>query len=225
MKLSGGLKYNKERRGIDMTIKILGLDLETVADRSAISILPEIKAPGNYKDVDKISTYIAEKEKERNSELGLDPTTCQIVCICARDFVNQITYSFCNDEKTMLTNFWQLTINYNAFCSFNGKSFDVPVLMFRSMINGVTPGQIDTNPYAINNHYDLRAIFTGRNKFQRGSLDFLCKRLGCPVEPFGSGGDIQAWYDSGDRESIVKHCQNDVILLEWLYNKMKKFYF
>lgn len=208
-----------------MTIKILGFDCETVADKSVISILPEIKAPSNYKDADKISAYITEKEKERNSELALDPTTCQIVCISARDFVNQVTYTYCNDEKTILANFWQLAMNYTAFCSFNGKSFDVPVLMFRSMILGVIPGQIDTNPYAINNHYDLRAIFTGRNKFQKGSLDFLCKRLGCPIEGFGSGGDVQVWYDSGDRESIVKHCQNDVLQTEWLYNRFKGYYY
>jgi len=211
--------------GKEIESNVLFLDCETVADPAVISILPEIKAPSNYKDADKIAAYISEKEKERNADLGLDPTTCQIVCISARDQKNQVTYSWTKDEKTILTNFWQLAFKFTSFCTFNGKSFDVPVLMFRSMINGVTPCHIDTNPYAINNHYDLRAIFTGRNKFQKGSLDFLCKRLGCPIEPFGDGSMVQGWYDAGDIASIVKHCQQDVLQLEWLFNRFKGFYF
>lgn len=204
---------------------VLFFDIETAADQEVISILPEVIPNGTLKDPAKIAADIEKKTAERNADLGLDPTTCKIVCISARDEKNQVTYTWTKDEKTMLENFWSMAFNFTSFCTFNGKSFDVPVLMFRSMILGVTPCKIDTNPYSINNHYDLRAIFTGRNKFQKGSLDFLCKRLGCPIEPFGSGKDVQGWYDSGDKASIVKHCEMDIKMLEWLYMRMKGFYF
>ena len=133
---------------------------------------------------------------------------------------------FKENEKSILEDFWKTTFNHNSFVTFNGNEFDVPVLMFRSMMLGVTPlSIIDTNRYGKGNHRDLRAILGGGKQYPKGTLDFFCKRLGCPVEPHGNGSMVQGWYDNKDFDSIVKHCQTDVKQLKFLYEKMSGVYF
>ena len=203
-------------------------DLETIADPSVLSILPPVEPKANLKDPEKIKSDIAEKEAKRLSELGLDITTNMICCI-SYNLKGQIYIltNFTGDkEKVMLENFWMQIKDQVSFVSFNGNEFDVPVLMFRSMLLGVTP-LVDISPdrYCRGNHKDLRAIITNFNKYQKGTQDFLCKRLGCNIEPFGEGSQIQEWYDNGEFDKITTHCQIDIKMLEYLYLKMKGIYF
>src|ERR1043165_9923109 len=60
------------------------------------------------------------------------------------------------DEREILEHFWETLAKYRRFVTFNGRAFDCPFVMLRSMILGVKPTR-NLNPYRYSSakHCDL----------------------------------------------------------------------
>jgi predicted PolB exonuclease-like 3'-5' exonuclease len=99
--------------------------------------------------------------------------------------------------------------------TFNGSSFDLPVLRYRAMINKVSaPGLLARNYF---NRYtddaldlcDVLASFDQRSKV---SLHELCRVLGLPGKPDGiDGSQVDAFYRAGRIREVAEYCETDIV--------------
>src|ERR1700680_3352133 len=82
--------------------------------------------------------------------------------------------------------------------TFNGSSFDLPVLRYRAMIHGVAAPGLSLRPYF--NRYtedavDLCDVLSSFNSQAKASLHELCRLMGLPGKPDGMrGGGVGRFY-------------------------------
>ena len=116
-------------------------------------------------------------------------------------------------EPELLRSFWHLASAAELVVSFNGRGFDVPYLVLRSVIHQV-PARVDllSSPYSLRPHLDLfRLIGHGRGGLGTTSLDVVCWALGID-SPKGAmdGSMVAPAYARGEIESIASYNAADV---------------
>lgn len=118
--------------------------------------------------------------------------------------------------------------HFPTLVSWNGSGFDLPVLLYRAMLHGLSAaglldqGELDQSRRFNNyqNRYQIRhtdlmdrlAMFNNRN-FQK--LDDVAQLLGLPGKQGQSGHDVSDQVKSGDWEGLCTYCESDV-LNTWL---------
>jgi predicted PolB exonuclease-like 3'-5' exonuclease len=99
--------------------------------------------------------------------------------------------------------------------SFNGASFDLPVLRYRAMVNRVSAPGLIQRPYF--NRYtddaldlcDALASFDARGKLK---LHELCRALGLPGKPEGiDGARVEEYVNAGRIKEVADYCETDVV--------------
>src|SRR6185437_739406 len=99
--------------------------------------------------------------------------------------------------------------------TFNGNSFDLPVLRYRAMIHGVAAPGLAVRPYF--NRYtedavDLCDILSSFAPHSKASLNELSKILGLPGKPKGfDGGEVERHFHEGKIKEIADYCETDVV--------------
>jgi predicted PolB exonuclease-like 3'-5' exonuclease len=99
--------------------------------------------------------------------------------------------------------------------TFNGNSFDLPVLRYRAMINGVSAPGLSARPYF--NRYtedavDLCDALSSFSSQARATLHELSRMMGMPGKPDGiSGADVERYYREGRIREIADYCETDVV--------------
>jgi len=212
-------------------MKSMLFDLETIANPAALALLPPVEAKKTLKDPVKIEADIKEKEEKRLGELGLDKATCLICCISMMDVDEGEPWHLLLDpetldEKALLSEFWNITHEYDRFVTFNGIPFDVPILTFRSMVSGVQPSvTISTQKYRITNHIDLRMILGDWDKYAKGTLDFYSRILGIGGKTEGLDGSfVEDMWSCGCYQEVGDYADQDVRITSELYKRMVGYY-
>jgi len=99
--------------------------------------------------------------------------------------------------------------------TFNGSSFDLPVLRYRAMINSVPAPGLSLRPYF--NRYtedaadlcDVLSSFSAQSKI---TLDELSRIMGHPGKPDGlTGADVERYFREGRIQEIANYCETDVV--------------
>jgi predicted PolB exonuclease-like 3'-5' exonuclease len=99
--------------------------------------------------------------------------------------------------------------------TFNGASFDLPVLRYRAMVNGVSAPGLAMRPYF--NRYmedaiDLCDVLSSFNPQAKATLHELCRVMGLPGKPNGmSGGEVEKYYRDGRIREIADYYESDVV--------------
>jgi len=99
--------------------------------------------------------------------------------------------------------------------TFNGTSFDLPVLRYRAMVNGVAAPGLSMRPYF--NRYtedavDLCDVLSSFSPQGKATLHELCRVMGLPGKPEGmSGGEVEKYYRDGRIREIAEYCEGDVV--------------
>ncbi len=127
---------------------------------------------------------------------------------------------FRGDEATILTRFWELIPSFNHYITFNGKGFDCPFLMLRSLILGITPTRnLDTRRYSVKPHCDLLEVLSFFGATRKFTLQFWCQTLGIedPKAKFGDGSHVQEAYKKGRIEDIIEYNLADLVATARLY--------
>ena len=208
-------------------------DLETIANPAVIPLLPDVEPARNLKDPVKIAADIEKKKAAQVDKMGLEPTQALICCASFLDLeadeMRSIMLTPELDEKLLLTEIWQELHPFERFVTFNGISFDVEMLKFRSLINKVYPSAIiSQRRYKIENHIDVRMILGNWDNNARGSLDYYSKIILGP----GAGGKtegvdgsmVQGMWDDGKYDAIQKYCERDVRILAEVYKRLLGYY-
>ena len=132
---------------------------------------------------------------------------------------------FRGEEKELLERFWDIVDRKRPrLVSFNGRTYDGPMLMIRSAQLGVKPSKnLVGNRYRMTDHCDLLEVFTFLGAVRdRYSLDYWCRRF--DVEsPKGSidGSQVSRAYREGRIEEIGEYCLRDVRATAELYRKVE----
>ena len=142
---------------------------------------------------------------------GLEPET-------SPDFVRTMS------EAELLRSFWHLADAAELVVSYNGRGFDVPFLVARSLIHGI-PARVDllSSPYSLRPHLDLFRLVGQRGGPGSTSLDVVCWALGI-ASPKGAmdGSMVAPAYARGDLEAIARYNAADVRATRSLYRHVRE---
>ncbi len=141
-------------------------------------------------------------------------------------------YVPCSGEKELLEKFWEDISQYDQVITFNGRGFDAPYILFRSMVHGVCPAKdLMPNRYGdyrtgFNAHLDLADQLSYYGAIRRFSLHLYTTALGI-TSPKEEGEDgevidgmaVPRLYEDGKYKTIARYCMRDVVATAELYKK------
>ena len=126
-----------------------------------------------------------------------------------------------SDEAELVAGFFHY-IEQTAprLVSFNGRSFDLPVLKYRAMVHGMSaPRFFDasnkwenyTQRYADAFHADLLETLSDFGASARVRLDEVCRALSLPGKLGTAGEDVSGMFARGEVQEIRDYCETDVL--------------
>ncbi len=127
-------------------------------------------------------------------------------------------------EPELLQAFWALAGHASVVVTYNGRNFDVPFLIGRSLIHGV-PVRTDlhSSPYSLRPHLDLYSLVGGRGgRGGPASLDVVCWALGLtsPKEAM-DGSMVATFYAKGELQTIAEYNAGDVRATTQVYQRVR----
>ncbi|MCP3944956.1 MAG: hypothetical protein GY710_26240 [Desulfobacteraceae bacterium] len=195
--------------------KVVALDIETIADKTIIPLLPELKAKATLKDPEKIQKDIDEKKEKRLAAMGLNPLYNLICSVAWCDKTGPgslaITEDSPEEEKCLLEGLWDILVEYDHFVTFNGRPFDFRCIHLHGITHRIRPAvNIDKGRYNRGNHTDLRQVLSGTDAYAPGKLDFYLKKfLGTGKFEGIDGAKVQSFFDMGLIDDIVAYNEDD----------------
>lgn len=224
------------------------IDIETRAEQW--SELPGITRAALTHWIDK-GKFSDEEKRQKQAEvvsrLSLSPFTASIISMALFDVerktgavyyvsetfgetftVDDFTFKE-RTEKEILEDFWEGAPSYDVFVTFNGRSFTLPFLYHRSIVQAVRP-TVDiakeryvtkqTLPY----HVDLLDEFSLHGSMvRRPSLQLLCGAYGIDNASILGGEEIETAFSDGRFRTIAEKTMGDVQAIEQLYERWREY--
>lgn len=130
-----------------------------------------------------------------------------------------------SSEKELIQRFFDGIDKYTpTLVSWNGSGFDLPVLHYRMLVNGVVAPRYwesgdDDRDFKWNNylsryhqrHTDLMDVLAGFSPRANAPLDEMASLLGFPGKMGMSGAKVWDAYQDGDIQGIRDYCELDVL--------------
>ncbi len=183
-----------------------------------------------------LNKHLPDEEKQLTA---FYPITGKIVCIALHQSIkgngivfnidsnktgeyekNGNTYVACTDEKDLLNKFWTKILDYQLIVTFNGNSFDIPFIYFRSGVNRVkVTKDIAGTRYDKSKHIDLQDELSGYKAMRGFKLDFVSQAFGItsPKEAGLDGSKVTEYFNLWKNEEIADYCLRDVKATYQLY--------
>ena len=125
-------------------------------------------------------------------------------------------------EPELLRAFWALASKAECVVSYNGRGFDVPFVVTRSLIHGI-PSRVDlvSSKWSLRPHLDLFELVSQRGRGQ-SKLDVVCWALGIE-SPKGvmDGSMVAPAYQRGEIVKIAEYNAHDVRATSAVYRKCR----
>jgi predicted PolB exonuclease-like 3'-5' exonuclease len=99
--------------------------------------------------------------------------------------------------------------------TFNGNSFDLPVLRYRALVNKVAAPGLSMRPYF--NRYtedavDLCDVLSAYTSQGKATLNEICRVMGLPGKPEGmDGSEVAQYHRDGRIQDIANYCESDAV--------------
>jgi hypothetical protein len=148
----------------------------------------------------------------------------KIICVSYKwendNRVYNIKWSDDKDDKQLLIEFTKVLNEATEIIGHNGDNFDLPWLRGRALYHQIPfPAHVKT----------LDTLLKARSSFRLNSnrLDYLAKylRVGGKIADggFESWKRITLYNDQEALNQMIEYCNNDVVILEDVYHKMKNY--
>lgn len=193
-------------------------DIETVAVDGAAEWVEPVEAAKNLRDPEKIAADIERRQRDQIERAGLYPWTARVVALGMLDTTyGAETIWVCrteDDEADALRGFWRAVEDerfVKPIIGFNHRTFDLPVLLARSLLLGVPAPALNLDRYRTP-HIDLMEKLTYYGAIPPRSLKWFARRFGLPVEDAISGADIAGLVAAQDWPAVAAHCRSDIRL-------------
>jgi 3'-5' exonuclease len=119
-------------------------------------------------------------------------------------------------EKELIAAFVDRIAELNPqLVTFNGSSFDLPVLRYRAMVHKVPAIGLSARPYF--NRYtddamDLCDVLSSFAPRAKSTLHELCRVMGLPGKPDEiHGSEVEKYFHDGRIKEIGDYCEGDVV--------------
>jgi predicted PolB exonuclease-like 3'-5' exonuclease len=132
-----------------------------------------------------------------------------------------------SSEHELVSGLFNFLKNARArLVSYNGRTFDLPVLKYRAMIHGIEASWLYksgdkwnnyNSRYSLDWHCDLLEAFSDFGASSRIKMNEVCAAFGLPGKIDTSGDDVAKLYSEGKIEEIRDYCEPDVINTYLLY--------
>lgn len=221
-----------------LDIETVGEDWESIDSDTKDTLTDWIKSSA-HSDEEKRKLNELTKQK-----LGLSPLTGQIVSLAVYDVERSLgavyfvcdqteadfedesfSYKACSEEQ-LLYDFWESARSYDVFVTFNGRRFDIPFLLHRSVSLSIKPTITFSNkrylhqqsiPYHVD-LYDELTLYGAFNK--RPTLRMFCRAYGIKTSQLHiKSKDIQELFHQKKFRDIAKHNGGNVVATTALYQK------
>ena len=126
-------------------------------------------------------------------------------------------------ETELLQAFWALAGHASVVVTYNGRGFDVPFLVGRSLIHDI-PVRVDlqSKPFALRPHLDLYQVVAGRHGRGPAPLDVVCWALGMPSpKEVMDGSMVSTFFAKGDLATIAEYNAGDVRATTAVYQRVR----
>jgi predicted PolB exonuclease-like 3'-5' exonuclease len=124
-------------------------------------------------------------------------------------------------EKDLVTGFFKYLEKHKPrLVSFNGRTFDLPVLKYRAMVHGVQAKWLFqagdkwnsyNSRYSLDWHCDLIDSLSDFGASAKVKLNEVCSVFGFPGKVGVDGSQVSGMYDNGELAAIRHYCETDVI--------------
>lgn len=119
-------------------------------------------------------------------------------------------------EKTLIASFVSRIAELSPqLITFNGSSFDLPVLRYRAMVHSIAAPGLASRPYFNRYTEDALDLCDQLSSFShqgKAKLDELSRVMGLPGKPDGmSGEEVETYYRAGRIVDIAEYCKSDVV--------------
>ena len=186
-------------------------DIETASLADAVVYLESPKPRANLKDPAKIAADLAEKATAMLERSALDPDLCRIVA-AGWNCDGAVESAVCADateERRVLERFWRQSQGA-TLVGFNCLSFDLPVLLRRSLYLDVRAPYFSLNKYRPGSIVDLMQVLAYQGTLTYRSLGFYCTRFGITVPDDVMGAEVAALVERGEWTKVHDHVRADV---------------
>ena len=140
----------------------------------------------------------------------------RILCCCVKEDDKEIEAYYGDEDVTIRQAFSRL-VHQDHIITFNGNSFDLPMLKMRGLIHGLYTYAIDFNIKAWSEQcVDVRYQLT--DKYGIGDLKYWARVFGIAPPKW----DLEDKSDMSKYpiEDVIKGCKEDVRVTAELYNKL-----
>lgn len=126
-------------------------------------------------------------------------------------------------EPELLQAFWALAGHASVVVTYNGRGFDVPFLVGRSLIHDIAVNvDLQSSPYSLRPHLDLYQAIGGRYGRGPASLDVVCWALGMPSpKEVMDGSMVSTFFAKGDLATIAEYNAGDVRATTGVYQRVR----
>lgn len=218
----------------DLRLRQLVFDIETVpaVDRRS---LPQTVA-------ETLARHAERMDSDEAKVMGLSPFFGRVISLAVADAEDEASVTvfvvppdgkaipdapkwirFVTEEE-LLHAWWALAAAAELVISFNGRGYDVPFLVLRSLVHRI-PARVDllSQRYALRPHLDLyRALTHGERALGPTSLDVVCWALGIQSPKAHMDGSMVApAYAQGEIEKIAAYNAQDVRSTAAVYRALR----
>jgi predicted PolB exonuclease-like 3'-5' exonuclease len=99
--------------------------------------------------------------------------------------------------------------------TFNGSSFDLPVLRYRAMVHKVPAIGLSARPYFhryTDDAVDLCDVLSSFSTGAKCTLHEVCRVMGLPGKPNGiDGAQVDKYFREGRLREIADYCESDIV--------------
>jgi len=214
-------------------------DCETIPDIELIRRHFDVEGLGDAAAIEKAQSLYAETH---NGSTFLPLPYHRVVAlsaVVADEFGNFLKVGDFGNEREeeveIIRHFFEFIEAKNPrLVSFNGRGFDMPMLLIRAMRYNLSfPAWFDQNNpqlnktkwenyrqrYAEEFHTDLLDTLGNFGAARNLKLDLLCSMAGIPGKYDVSGDQVTDLYFAGQLDKIREYCQSDVLNTYWLWLK------
>ncbi len=219
----------------DITCRTLVFDIETVPAHDKRKLPPTV--------AESLAKHAKLRDMEAGAVMGMNPFFGKVVSIAVGDGDAEpdeqqvtvlavppegTTIENCPDwvrpmsEADMLRAFWALAGQADVVVTYNGRGFDVPFLVARSLIHEI-PARVDlvSNRFSLRPHLDLFELMGQRGRGP-SNLDVVCWALSIdsPKETM-DGSMVAPAYERGEILKIAEYNAHDVRATSAVYRKVR----
>ena len=207
--------------------KLLVFDIETVPSFPLNDLQLDYLDKKLQRNIDRGTNSGLGEEEHKRKISSLDPYLGKVACICVYFPNSDITREFYGtNEKQILKDFWNLISTFDGvFISYNGRNFDIPFIIRRSMLYGIKPTNREFlsytkfNPYPP--HYDVLIELCGRDLYW--SLEQACDFFDIDNPKSGeiTNSTVYQAYLNGKHEQIAEYCSKDLKATYAVFQRIK----